>query len=323
MKELISIMIPAYNAEKYIERCLDSLVNQTYQEIEIVVVNDGSKDHTRQICEEYQKKDERIRLINQDNGGEGAARNRGLKEAKGRFLCFVDADDYVTSNFIENMYQMHEKYNAELTICGFVELKGTEIINQTSGEMQVMQQESAMENLLKESSFKGYVWNKMFDMEIIRKHNLQFDISLAIWTDVLFVFQYMLHIQKCVFDPKPQYYYIYIENSASHLANHLLGIEKSYSAIRAKDQMVNLVPVEYERVKTQLSVRYVQSSLAVIRNIGYLNGEGYEKYYNNCIELIKKYKKRAYVGLSKKDRVLAEVCAVCPKVLMLLYRMRK
>lgn len=319
MNNLITIMIPAYNAEKYIGRCLESLKNQTYQDIEIVIVNDGSKDKTQSICEEYVREDSRFRLINQKNGGEGAARNTGIRESKGQFLCFVDADDYVEADFIENMYQMHMEHNADLVICGFTELKDSDIINQTNGPVEIMNQEDAMEKLLREDSFKGYVWNKMFSMQIVRDNQMQFDGSLAVWTDVLFVFQYMLHIKKAVFNPRPTYNYIYVENSASHLSNHLLGVEKSYSAIRAKEQMVDKIPAGYDKVKKQLAVRYVQSALAVIRNIGYADGDTTSKYYQTSISLIRKYKKDAYSRLSRKDQILVQMCVMCPDILMKLY----
>lgn len=323
MEDLISVMIPAYNAERYIKECLESLKNQTYKNIEIVIVNDGSTDCTQSICEEYVSEDNRFRLVNQKNGGEGAARNRGLQEAKGKYLCFVDADDHVYSEFIENMYKMQQEYQAGMVICGFTELKDNEVINETSGEIQVMNQEVAMENLLKEDSFKGYVWNKMFDMDIIRKNQLKFDVSLAVWTDVLFVFQYMLHIQRVVFNPKPMYYYIYVESSASHAANHVLGVEKSYSAIRAKEQMVDSIPEGYDKVKKQLAVRFVKSSLAVIRNVGYSkDGQNYNSYLENVRAYIKEYANQAIAELSIKDWVLMRMALYFPKVLIKLYKFK-
>lgn len=323
MNELISVMIPVYNAQKHIGKCIESLLNQTYTNIQIVIVNDGSKDDSQIICEEYAKKDKRIKLVNQPNGGEGAARNTGLKEADGKYLCFVDADDYVKEDFIENFYNLHKKYNSELSICGFTELKGEEIINETSGNVEQLNQAQAMEKLLKEDSFKGYVWNKMFKMDIIREHKLQFDVTLAVWTDVLFVFNYMEHIDRVAFDPTPKYYYIYVENSASHEQNHVLGVSKSYSAIRAKEQMIDKIPEGYIGVDRQIRIRFVQSALAVLRNIGYL-GEGKgTKFYTGSLETIKKYQKDVYKYLNKKEKILVRVCLICPGLLMKIYSLKK
>lgn len=323
MNELISVMIPVYNAKDHIGKCIESLLKQTYTNIQIVIVNDGSKDESPLICEEYAKKDKRIKLINQPNGGEGAARNTGLREADGKYLCFVDADDYVKEDFVENFYNLQKKYNAGLSICGFTELKGQEVLNETKGNIENMNREEAMEKLLKEDSFKGYVWNKMFDMDIIREHNLQFDVTLAVWTDVLFVFDYMLHIDTVAFNPEPKYYYIYVENSASHEQNHVLGVSKSYSAIRAKEQMIDRIPSGYTGVDRQIRIRFVQSALAVLRNIGYL-GEGKGTgFYTGSLATIKKYQKDVYKYLNKKEKILVKVCLICPALLMKVYSLKK
>ena len=325
MNDLITVMIPAYNAQKYIGRCIESLLKQTYKEIEILIVNDGSKDNTKSICEDYSQKDSRVRLVNQENGGEGAARNTGLKEAKGKYLSFVDADDYVKEDFIERLYTNLVKNNAGLAICGFTELREDTVLNETSGDITIMNQEEGMEMLLREDSFKGYVWNKIFDLDIIRQNKLSFDVSLAVWTDVLFVFQYMRHIDKIVFDPTPEYYYIYLETSVSHGGgNNVIAVEKSYSAIRAKEQMVGDIPDKYVNVKRQIAVRFVQSSLAVIRNIGYSdNPKNYDEFLQKSKFYIKKYRKSARGKLYFKENILLMVCLLCPRLLILMYSFSK
>ena len=322
MNDLITVMIPAYNAQKYIGRCIESLLKQTYKEIEILIVNDGSKDNTKSICEEYSQKDSRVRLVNQENGGEGAARNTGLKEAKGKYLSFVDADDYVKEDFIERLHTNLVKNNAGLAICGFTELREDTVLNETSGDITIMNQEEGMEMLLREDSFKGYVWNKIFDLDIIRLNKLSFDVSLAVWTDVLFVFQYMRYIDKIVFDPTPEYYYIYLETSVSHGGgNNVIAVEKSYSAIRAKEQMVGDIPDKYVNVKGQIAVRFVQSSLAVIRNIGYSeNPKKYGKFLLNSKNYIKKYKRTASSSLTGKEKVLCILCLHFTSILLKLYQ---
>ena len=325
MNDLITVMIPAYNAQKYIGRCIESLLKQTYKEIEILIVNDGSKDDTQSICEDYSQKDSRVRLVNQENGGEGAARNTGLREAKGKYLTFVDADDYVKEDFIERLHTNLVKNDAGLAICGFTELREDTILNETSGDISIMNQEAGMEMLLREDSFKGYVWNKIFDLDIIRQNKLSFDVSLAVWTDVLFVFQYMRHVEKIIFDPTPEYYYIYLETSVSHGGgNNVIAVDKSYSAIRAKEQMVDFIPENYLKVRRQLAIRFVQSSLAVLRNIGYSNNQGqYKQFKENSILYIKKYYKSVKKYLSRKERILSRLAICFPFVLILMYKIMK
>ena len=324
MNNTVTIMIPAYNAEMYIGRCIESLLSQTYKDIEILIVNDGSKDKTLEICEEFASHDDRVKVITQPNGGEGAARNTGVNNATGKYLCFVDADDYVKPEFIEHMMSLKKSNNAGMVICGYEELKESEILSVTSGDICVMSRAEALETLLKPDGFRGYVWNKMFDLDIIREHGYTFDTSLKIWTDVFFTFNYLMNVDTVVYDPTPMYYYIYVETSASHAANHVLGVEKSYCAIKAKNQMIGMIPDDYTGVKAQLAARYVQSSLAVIRNIGYcgINDEN-KKYLDECAGYIKKYYGEATGRISGKDKLFAGICMISPKLLISLYKLKR
>lgn len=322
MEKLVSVIIPIYNTGERLYPCLDSILAQTYKKLQIILINDGSTDNiTKGICESYEKKDNRILFIDKENGGEGSARNRGLEEAEGDYICFMDSDDYVVPEFIEKLYEQQEQ-GAELSICGFAELKGDVIINETHGDLQIMNQAEAMESLLTETSFKGYVWNKMFRREIVEQYHLRFDVSIAVWEDVLFDFIYMSHISKIVFNPQPLYHYIYWEDSLSHNNNHILGLDKAFSAIHAQRQMERYLPSGYADVKRQMTVRLVQNALGVIRNIGYLKAGKKTPYYQECLKIIKENKKAAKPYLSKKDKILTMVCGICPGLLLKLYGLK-
>ena len=110
----ISVIIPVYNVEKYLRRCLDSVINQTFRDLEIICVNDGSTADSLHIFEEYKKQDDRIILLNQENMGQGNARNIGLKIARGEYIGFVDADDWIDLNFFEKLYEAAKKYDADV-----------------------------------------------------------------------------------------------------------------------------------------------------------------------------------------------------------------
>lgn len=110
----ISVIIPVYNKEEYLDKCLQSIINQTYQDLEIIIVNDGSKDKSREICERYEEQDKRIRLINTENRGAGSARNTGIEESRGNYLSLVDADDYICHDYYERLYNMIQKYDADI-----------------------------------------------------------------------------------------------------------------------------------------------------------------------------------------------------------------
>ena len=113
----ISVIVPIYNVEKYLEKCLDTIINQTFKDIEIICVNDGSVDCSRNILEEYKNKDSRIKIVDKENGGLSSARNAGLKIATGKFISFIDSDDWVSSTFLEKLYKNITSYDTDISIC--------------------------------------------------------------------------------------------------------------------------------------------------------------------------------------------------------------
>jgi glycosyltransferase involved in cell wall biosynthesis len=130
----ISIIIPAYNVENYIDKCIESIINQTYENIEIIIINDGSTDDTRKICEEFKKKDNRIIVINKENSGVSIARNIGLKAITGKYIAFVDSDDWIEKDYCETMYYSMIENNVDLVMCGRVnEIKATKRFNSGCG----------------------------------------------------------------------------------------------------------------------------------------------------------------------------------------------
>lgn len=123
MSSLVSIIVPVYNVEKYLARCIDSLINQTYKNLEIILVNDGSPDNSGTICDEYAAKDNRVQVVHKNNGGLSSARNAGLDICTGEYVCFIDSDDFISAYFVEYMLEKMVTYNCEIVKCSFV--KGT------------------------------------------------------------------------------------------------------------------------------------------------------------------------------------------------------
>lgn len=117
--EKVSVIVPVYNDEKYLKQCLDSVLNQTYRNLEIILVDDGSTDNTPQICEQYREKDKRIRLLHKVNGGVGSSRNAGLSMATGDYLLFIDDDDWIDKDYIENLYDLLKRKKADIAICNY------------------------------------------------------------------------------------------------------------------------------------------------------------------------------------------------------------
>ena len=116
-QDLISVIVPVYNVENYLKRCLDSIINQTYQNIEIILIDDGSTDNSGNLCEDYKKIDNRIKVVHKTNGGLSDARNTGIKKAKGKYITFVDSDDYVEYDYVEYLYNLIKKYDTNISFC--------------------------------------------------------------------------------------------------------------------------------------------------------------------------------------------------------------
>ena len=128
MCDLISVIVPVYKAEKYLDKCVQSIVNQTYKNLEIILVDDGSPDNCPQMCDEWAKKDSRIKVIHKENGGVSSARNAALDICLGEYAAFADSDDFIEENMLESMMKTAEKAKAEVVVCGFTfEENGQEI----------------------------------------------------------------------------------------------------------------------------------------------------------------------------------------------------
>ncbi len=211
----ISIVIPAYNAGKYIEKCIQSIINQTYRNFEIIIVNDGSTDNTKAICKKYVKLDNRIKLISTENRGAGSARNTGIAEAKGRYISFVDSDDYVCSDYYERMYKMIEEGNADIVEGHYKRVSGYDENVFTNTETK--KEYTNMEKLLVlygedeiEYINSVIVTNKLYRRELFNE--AKFPINRII-DDEFIMYKLMYNSKKIISTPDIMYAYVQSEES--------------------------------------------------------------------------------------------------------------
>ncbi len=168
-KELISVIVPIYNVEKYLEKCITTIVNQTYKETEIILVDDGSTDSCPKICDNWLKKDERIKVIHKKNGGLSDARNAGIDIAKGKYICFVDSDDYLEKNYIEKLYFSLKENNTNISQCG---IKYVDENNRTlktigySSNCLISGRQAIIESLNEHFVENEVVWNRLYKKNI-------------------------------------------------------------------------------------------------------------------------------------------------------------
>ena len=168
---LISVIVPIYKVEEYLDRCVESIVNQTYKSLEIILVDDGSPDNCPQMCDSWAGKDNRIKVVHKENGGLSDARNAGMPFATGEIISFIDSDDWIEFDMFEKMLNRMQADNSDMVSCGvkWVEEDGS-LIRDVTSEDEVLDTTVAMKTLLNDSKLKQHVWNKIY------KHNLIKDI---------------------------------------------------------------------------------------------------------------------------------------------------
>ena len=189
---MITIVVPVYKSEKTLAGCLDSLLAQTYSDIEVICVIDGSPDSCGEICDEYAAKDSRVKSIKRENGGVSSARNRGIEEAKGEYLMFVDSDDTVSPDYCEKMWNAHVETGADLIICGFHHWYVGRDVPKVPSNPGVYDTKAYAEDFLKlyQEGFLNMPWNKLFKKDAAGR----FDTSLSLGEDLLFNMNYL---EKC------------------------------------------------------------------------------------------------------------------------------
>lgn len=212
----ISIIVPVYNVEEYLPKCLDTILNQSFRDFEVILVNDGSKDNSGFICEKYAKKDSRIRIIHKENGGLSSARNAGLDIAKGRYIGFIDSDDFIDLKMYEQLYNMIKIYNADIAICSYECVSKHAIIKNKNykdklEEIKVFNNIEALNQTLEENGVEFIVaWNKLYKSSVFE--NLRFKEG-KVHEDEFIVHQVLYKSNIVVYTPKKLYYYLQRENS--------------------------------------------------------------------------------------------------------------
>lgn len=207
MNPKLSIIAPIYKTEQYLPVCIESILGQSFSDFELILVNDGSPDNSRQICENYQKKDSRIRIVNKENGGLSSARNAGLEIARGDYIMFVDSDDYLEAGCFERAYTAMMAANADLYIGGFYEVDGagqrTEKRCVKTAKSYTVQELMNQYGIDYPSYWVSLAWGKLFRADIIKRNSMRFDTWFNYKEDAPFLYTYLRFIDKVYFDAQP------------------------------------------------------------------------------------------------------------------------
>lgn len=314
MKPLISIVVAVYNAEKYLEKCLDSLINQTYENTEIILVNDFSKDNSLDICKKYEQKYENIILLNNlENLGVSATRNNGIQKSTGEYICFVDSDDYVENVYLEKLFYYYKKYDT-VPICGFIyhdefNHEPPKTYSWSEGEELVSLGKAFK---LNSELYLTALWNKLFDNRIIKKYNILFDESISIGEDLRFSIDYFNKSNKEFVYAFSDPLYHYTKLTDDSLMSNLLKSDFNSAFDRLKmirdlgKKYNNNIDIEFKKASDNLSNYYIYF---IIRHKSYSIKSKYNKiksfypsysYYNLFLDLISCAKEKIYNRFIKR-----------------------
>lgn len=204
--DLISVIVPVYKTEKYLEKCVNSIINQTYSNLEILLVDDGSPDNSGILCDELSKKDSRIKVIHQKNGGLSNARNSALKIASGKYIGFVDSDDYIDNTMYETLYHLIKQYSCDISIVSYRNIENDLILQKSYSEkVEQYDRMTALKELLLDTKMESHVWDKLFKKSLF--DNVAFPDGKN-YEDIHVMYQLFESSNQIVFYDFPQYNYI-------------------------------------------------------------------------------------------------------------------
>ncbi|MBN2883455.1 MAG: glycosyltransferase family 2 protein [Clostridia bacterium] len=217
---IISIILPVYNAEKYLKRCLDSLLEQTYHDFEIVAVDDGSTDKSVGILKEYGKADSRLRVFKMTRGNVSLARNFAISKIHGKYVTFIDADDWCESNYLMALVSSMESSRSDMSACGCSEISGKKVIERylEDFEPNLLEKEKSSGGLMAffaENSVLSACWSKMYKARIICENNIRFSEKAIVNSDIIFNLEYLLYCGHVSFIRMPLYNYVKYSSSLS------------------------------------------------------------------------------------------------------------
>lgn len=318
---LVSIIIPIYNFGKYIERCINSIINQNYRNIEIIIINDGSTDDTKLIIEKLKLADNRITVINKKNEGVSIARNVGLEIAKGRYVMFVDGDDYLSPDAVEYMLHLIKESNAQfgLSLNCFTTYDELQVKNDT---INIITPEEGTRLLLSPSIIVG-CWNKIYDREFLLKYQIWFNPNLFYGEGLRFITQVSQAATRIVLGRRKVYYYRR-NNYAS--ATSQFNISKFINGEKSIDLISKDLRIKNKSVKEMLAWHSCQFYMGIVVRMKSAHKVAeYKEYYKSSLNNVRRntWKFIFSKGITTYKKALLVGCCISPTIMALLDDIRR
>lgn len=302
MTEKITIIIPAYNIECYLNKCIESIVKQTYKDIEIIIVNDGSTDNTSKMCDIWKNKDNRIKYIYKNNGGLSSARNSGLNIATGKYIVFIDSDDFIENNMIEVLYNNIKNNDADISICNryyyYEKDNQSRLRFEHVNKIINMDKKEALINLMNFSYFDMSAWCKMYKKELF--NDIRFPEG-KYCEDYYIMYKLFDKTNKIVYDSRPLYYYLQREGSITKKKELLLDY------VYASEEQMEYISKKYPELEIYCKSAYALSYLTIYNKVIINGGVVSKKIIKEFKEKIKSNKKYVYnnkkISISRKIQI--------------------
>ena len=310
-QRLISIIVAAYNVEKYLDRCIKSLVLQTYPYLEIILVDDGSTDETGKICDEWTRKDKRISVIHKENGGLSDARNAGIGKAHGKWLGFVDGDDYVADTMYEHLYQ-HRIENG-ITVCGYQTEESGNLQEHYSIERRLEPKEAVELYLTNElysicygkfTYWGSYAWNKLYDRSLFAR--ISYPIGKK-YEDMYVIMDLVYQAKYIQFIPSCEYIYVQHSESITHDFSNILH-DSLQARLFQKEQLSKYWQISDSRINKIISCEYFH----ILYRYSCLSSNKRKKYQETAFKAWNELQKQGYDHFSTKMKVKLFFFVHCP-----------
>lgn len=257
----VSVIVPVYNVEKYLDKCLQSIINQTYKDIEIIIVNDGSTDSSLNICEKYAEKHDNIILINKENGGLSDARNVGMQHASGDYYMFVDSDDFVSENIVKVLYNLCVKNDATIAICDPIHIKPNDAHSFESNSYYcVYNSEDALIEMLYQKSFLVSAWAKLYKKSCFE--NTEFPVGMF-FEDSAVMYKIFDQADKIVYTKAKLYAYVHRDGSIT--TNEFS--KKDLDILKICDEMENYFKNSSQAIRNAVIAYRVSAAFRLYLNI--------------------------------------------------------
>ena len=296
MNELVSVIVPVYKTEKYLNHCINSIVGQTYNNLEIILVDDGSPDRCPAICDLWKEKDERIKVFHQVNAGGGQARNLALDKSKGKFVIFVDSDDYIAPFMIEFLYKQFQD-DVDIVECGYciTHNDNAEFDEESEGYRweSFGAEEAVLENI-KDRIFRQIIWNKMYRKSVVG--DVRFPVRKNI-DDEFWTYQVLGNTRKVIYTNKVLYAYRQQENSVMHSLNAVRRFQALEAKLQRHEYICKYMPVlKNESICNIWFTCLYQGQLLLINSN--------KDIWKELTEILKKYPIRNYLNsMSGKEKI--------------------